>query len=89
VLIEAAACARPIVAQDVRGCREVVRHGENGWLVPPEDPKAIVEALCVLIQDPDLRAPMGQCGRQIAESDFSVEKVVREKLAVYGELLST
>jgi glycosyltransferase involved in cell wall biosynthesis len=87
VLIEAAACGRPIVATDVRGCREVVRHGENGLLVPPRDPKALAEALRVLIQDPDLRARMGRRGRQIAESDFSVEKVVRETLALYRELL--
>jgi glycosyltransferase involved in cell wall biosynthesis len=87
VLIEAAACGRPIVATDVRGCREIVRHGENGLLVPPRDPKALADALRVLIQDPDLRARMGRRGRQIAERDFSVEKVVRETLAVYRELL--
>jgi glycosyltransferase involved in cell wall biosynthesis len=87
VLIEAAACGRPIVATDVRGCRDIVRHGENGLLVPPGEPKTLVDALRVLIQNPDLRARMGKCGRQIAENEFSVEKVVRETLAVYRELL--
>ena len=87
VLIEAAACGRPIVATDVRGCREIVRHGENGLLVEPRNPEALAEALRILIRDPDLRTRMGQCGRRIAELDFSVEKVVQETLAVYRELL--
>jgi glycosyltransferase involved in cell wall biosynthesis len=87
VLIEAAACGRPIVATDTGGCREIVRHGENGLLVPPRDPEALAEALGVLIRDPELRARMGKRGRQIAERDFSVEKVIKETLAVYRGLL--
>jgi glycosyltransferase involved in cell wall biosynthesis len=88
VLIEAAACGRPIVATDIGGCREIVKHGENGLLVPPRDPVALAEALGILIRDPALRARMGHRGRQIAERDFSVEKVVRETLAVYRGLLA-
>ena len=45
ILSEAASCGRPIVATDVPGCREIVRHNENGFLVPPHDSKALAEAI--------------------------------------------
>ena len=50
VLLEAAACARAIVATDVAGCREIVRHGENGLLVQPRSPDALAHALLTLIE---------------------------------------
>ncbi|HBC07638.1 MAG TPA: glycosyltransferase family 1 protein, partial [Rhodospirillaceae bacterium] len=44
-LLEAAACARPLIATDVPGCRALVRDGENGLLVPPRDPQALADAI--------------------------------------------
>ena len=88
VLIEAAACGRPIVATDVPGCREIVRHGENGLLVPARDPGALAEALKQLILDPALRQRMGRRGREIAEAEFSEARVAHETLAVYRSLLA-
>jgi glycosyltransferase involved in cell wall biosynthesis len=82
-LIEAAACGRPIVTTDAPGCREVVRDGENGFLVPVRDSKSLASALRILIGDPALRARMGTRGREIAVAEFSREKVIRETLAVY------
>jgi len=87
VLIEGAACGRPLVATDVPGCREVVRHGENGLLVPPRNPEALAEAIATLLKDPALRARMGARGREIAVQVFSEERMVRETLEVYRELL--
>lgn len=86
VLIEAAACGRPIVTTDVPGCREIVRQGENGLLVPVRDAGALAEALHKLIEDPDLRLRMGARGREIAAAEFSIEKIVGKILAVYKEL---
>src|SRR5207247_2874703 len=57
-LLEAAACARPIVATDMPGCREVVRHGETGLLVPPHDIGALADALGALVADPERRRTM-------------------------------
>jgi glycosyltransferase involved in cell wall biosynthesis len=85
-LIEAAASARAIVATDVPGCREIVRPGENGWLVPPRDVPALATALRQAISQPGLCAEYGRRGRQIAERDFSLETVIRETLAVYSEI---
>ncbi len=87
-LIEAAACGRPIVTTDAPGCREIVRHGQNGLLVPVCDSKALADALRILIEDPALRARMGARGREIAVAEFSEEKVLGETLAVYNELES-
>jgi len=87
-LIEAAASARAIVATDVPGCREIVRPGENGWLVPPRDVSALATALRQAIAQPGLCAEYGRRGRRIAEREFSLEAVIKETLAVYGELVS-
>jgi glycosyltransferase involved in cell wall biosynthesis len=88
VLIEAAASARPIVATDVAGCRDVVRNGENGILVPPHDLDALVAAIRQLLSDPALRKSMGARGREIAEAEFSVDRVIRETLDVYASMLA-
>jgi glycosyltransferase involved in cell wall biosynthesis len=88
VLIEAAACGRPIVTTDAPGCREIVRNGENGLLVPVRDSRALAEALRLLIENPALRAGMGSKGRDIAVQEFSIERVVSETLGVYRELLA-
>jgi glycosyltransferase involved in cell wall biosynthesis len=89
-LIEACACGRAVVTTDVPGCRDVVRHGENGLLVPPKDPKALAKAILELIRSPDTRRKMAMAGRKIAEQDFSTEQIIRETLDVYRKLgLST
>jgi glycosyltransferase involved in cell wall biosynthesis len=85
-LIEAAACARPIVTADTPGCREVVRHGENGLLVPPRAPGPLAEALRQLLLDPARRCEMGRRGRELAVAEFSVERVVEATLEVYAGL---
>jgi glycosyltransferase involved in cell wall biosynthesis len=86
VLLEAAACARPIVTTDVPGCREVVREGENGLLVPARDVQALSDALLCLIKNPELRAKMGHRGREIVLKEFSSEKVILQTLDLYKEM---
>jgi glycosyltransferase involved in cell wall biosynthesis len=88
VLLEAASCGRAIVTTDVSGCKEIVRHGENGLLVAPKDPAALAGALKTLIQNPDLRRQMGRRGRQIVLEEFSDEIVVGRTMALYRRLLS-
>jgi glycosyltransferase involved in cell wall biosynthesis len=87
VLIEAAACARPIVTTDTPGCREIARQDENGLLVPPGDTQALVMALERLIDAPDLRREMGARGRVIAENEFSLVHVTTATLSLYATLL--
>lgn len=87
-LIEAAASERAIIATDVPGCRDIVRHGTNGLLVPPKNPAALADAIEQLLKNASLRAEMGRRGRGIAVNEFSEEKVVQETLALYRQLLS-
>lgn len=87
VLIEAAACGRPIVTTDVPGCREIVRDGENGLLVPVRDPGALATALRRLIGDPRLRRRMGERGHALVEAEFSAKRVIADTLALYRQLL--
>lgn len=88
VLLEAAGAGKPLVATDVPGCREVVAHGENGFLVPVHDPSALAAALGRLISDADLRRKMGEASRRKAENEFSEVRVVNETLALYDRVLS-
>mgnify|MGYP005845655745 CR=1 FL=1 len=88
ILIEAAACARPIVTTDVVGCREIVAHGENGLLVPPRNAPALASALSTLISDPALRAQMGANGRERVLDGFTLEHVTTATLALYQDLLT-
>jgi glycosyltransferase involved in cell wall biosynthesis len=87
-LIDAAACGRAIVTCDVPGCREVVREGENGLLVPARDSAALAAALRRLLEDPQLRRAMGEQGRARAVAEFSVERVLEQTLGLYRELLA-
>jgi glycosyltransferase involved in cell wall biosynthesis len=82
-LLEAAACARPIVATDVPGCREVVRHGETGILVPPHDLEPLAGAIAELVENPALRRAMGCAGRVLVERNFAEQIIARETLDLY------
>ncbi len=86
-LIEAAACGRAIIAADMPGCREAVRAGETGLLVPPDDIDALAEALAVLAGDPAGRQAMGRAGRDLIEREFGEESVARQTLALYQTVL--
>jgi len=86
-LIEAASCGLPIVTCDVPGCREIVRHGDNGLLVPPRDPVALAAALKFLLDDYGLCSRMGQRGRERVIAEFSLDYVVRQHMKIYCELL--
>jgi glycosyltransferase involved in cell wall biosynthesis len=87
VLLEAAACGLPIVTTDAPGCREIVREGDNGFLVPVRDAQALAVALRRLIDNVTLRTKMGRRAREIVLAEFSQERVIAETLAVYHELI--
>jgi glycosyltransferase involved in cell wall biosynthesis/uncharacterized membrane protein YgdD (TMEM256/DUF423 family) len=86
-LLEAAACGRPIVATDTPGCREVVRNGENGLLVPPHDIAALAQAIAALTHDPARRRAMGQAGRALVEREFAEPVIAAQTLALYDAIL--
>lgn len=85
-LLEAAACGRAIVTTDVPGCREVVTHGVNGFLVPAQDPEALATAILMLLSDPALRSRMGMAGRQMVLEKFTSAQVNQAIYKVYQSL---
>ncbi|WP_233347982.1 glycosyltransferase family 4 protein [Luteimonas sp. MC1572] len=88
-LIEAAACALPLVTTDVPGCREVVSDGVDGLLVPVRDAAALAAAIARLHDDPELAARFGKAARAKALAEFDEKIVIDRTLAVYRELLPT
>ncbi len=85
-LIEAAASGLPIVTTDTSGCREIVKDGFNGLLVPVREVQPLVEALRQLAEDPALRARMGSASRDRAEEEFRQELIFAATAAVYLEV---
>ncbi len=85
VLLEAASCARPAVAFNVPGCREIVRDGINGFLVSFGDETALEKAIVTLINDRSLCAKMGAKGREIVEQAFSGEIINAQTFAIWNE----
>ncbi len=75
-LAEAMAAGLPLAASDVPGNDEMVSDGENGTLVPPEDPKALADALVRLIEDEDLARRLGARARAYAETELDGEKLI-------------
>ncbi len=85
--MEAAAMARPVVATDIRGCREVVIDGETGLLVGVRDAAALAAAFGRLVDDRALAGQMGQAGRRLAERKFDERHVFEKVAATYERLL--
>ena len=87
ILLEAAACGRPIVTTDVPGCRETVINGVNGLLVEVKSAESLKNALVRLINDRDLRVKMGEASRELAVSRFSNAIVNAETYKIYRAAL--
>ncbi len=81
VLLEAMACGVPVIATDLPGVRSVVRHGENGLLVPPRDSHALAAAIQELFCDEEKRKRYGIRGREIVETFYSGEAVRKQLIS--------
>lgn len=79
-LLEAMATGRALITTDLPGCRETVRPGRNGLLVPPQNVSALTEAMRKFLADPALAVRMGEQSRCFAAERFDVELVNRELL---------
>lgn len=85
-LIEAMACGLPVVAMDVPGVRNLVRHGETGWLCPP-DSASLCEGVRTVLGDAALADRLGRAARDFASRAFSLERVADAELALYREVV--
>jgi glycosyltransferase involved in cell wall biosynthesis len=86
--MEASAMGVPVVATDIRGCRQAVEHGITGLLVPRRDPVALAAAIARLAADPSERQRMGAAARQKARECFDQQRCVDLTLTTYERLLA-
>lgn len=87
-MLEAMACARPVVGTDVGGVGEVVLDGVCGYLVPPKDPVRFAARLTDLLSAPDAARAMGRAGRHRVETQLSLAKSVEKFQQAIRELVS-
>jgi len=86
-VLEAMACARPVVATRLPGMEELVQDGRTGLLVPPGDADALAAALIRILADPGEAAAMGRRGRQRAAACFDIAETVRLTQGLYARAL--
>ena len=84
--MEAAATGLPVVATDIRGCRQVVDRGVTGTLVPPRDVAALVDAIAAIAADADGREAMGRAAIAKAGAEFDDRRIVETTLATYDRV---
>lgn len=87
-ILEAMAAARPVIATDIEGSRDLVRPGESGWLVPPKSPALLAQAMAQFFQCADRRSAYGERGQQIARENYSYPIMVERYERLYRSLLA-
>ena len=88
-IIEAMALEKPIIATNIRGCREEVFPGENGFLVEKEDVNELEQAMISLLENPELVVSYGKRSREIVEELFDEEKVLQMQIDLFGRLTTS
>ncbi len=87
-IIEYMAAARPVIATNVGGAAEAITEGKTGYLVEPDDDRAMASHLCRLLSDGKASIEMGREGRRSVKERFSVERQLTETIELYKQCLS-
>jgi len=87
-ILEAMSMEKPVVATEVGGTGEVIRHGQSGWLVPPKDPEALAAGIEQALADPSVARTMGKLGRRIVVEKFSAQSMVQSMERLYLEMIA-
>ncbi len=85
-ILEAMSMGLPVVATDIRGCREAVVHGKTGLIVPHQNSEKLAEALGTLMSNPQLRQVYGKASRERIEAEYDEELVFQRLTEFYKEL---
>jgi glycosyltransferase involved in cell wall biosynthesis len=88
-ILEALAVGVPVIATAVGGSPEVIDSGKDGLLVPPADPNALAESICLLVKDKELRTRLAKAGQEMVYRRFTLPRLVRETTDVYKKLLQS
>lgn len=83
-LIEAMAAGTPVLATAVDGIKEIVRHGEDGWLLPEPDQESLVDAMRTLLGDAELRQRLSREGQRSASRRFARDRFLSQIQALYS-----
>lgn len=86
-IIEAQLAGVPVIATDVGSVRESIIDGETGWIVPPERPAAIAEAIHDLIRNPEDASRRAKLAQQRAQDEFTIDATVSRYVELYEDLL--
>lgn len=87
-VLEGMSLGKPVVATKVGGLREIIKDGQNGFLVDPENPGQVAEKLSILLKDRDLRKKMGKAARETVFSEYMIEDKVRQFERILCDLAS-
>jgi glycosyltransferase involved in cell wall biosynthesis len=87
--MEAAACGLPVIATDIRGCRQAVSDGATGLLVPLRDAERLGHAIIELADDPARRKAMGAKARRKAEAEFDDQVIIERTLSAYRRVVES
>lgn len=85
-LLEAMGCGLPAIATRVGGATDLIEHGKNGWLIEPDNPEQLEEALTTLLNDSTLRERLGVAARQEIEQDYSLVCAAERLASLYATL---
>ncbi|QQS34652.1 MAG: glycosyltransferase family 4 protein [Ignavibacteriales bacterium] len=86
-ILEASACAKPVIVSNVGGLSEVVIDNETGFVVPPNNPKVLADKIETLVMDKELRHKMGKNGRKFVEEKYDYEKILDYIIEIYDSAI--
>lgn len=86
-LMEAMACSLPVVATELSGIPELIRSGESGYLVPPQDAEALANALTFIYNNPAIAAKTGQAGRAFVAKEFDLHQNTQRLSCLFGHFI--
>jgi len=89
VLLEAMACGKPVVSTELgTGTSFVNQHGKTGLVVPPNDTKALADAINYLFSEPELRERFGNAAKERVETYFCLDRMVKDVIRTYEDVLN-
>ena len=87
-IMEAMAMGKPVVATNIRGCREEVIDGKTGYLVPTKNSERLADAILKIIKDAQLAEKMGNLGKERAEKEFDELKVLQNQVSIIKDWIA-
>jgi glycosyltransferase involved in cell wall biosynthesis len=88
VIMEYMALGKPVIATNAAGNREIVKDGENGFLIPSGDENALALRIREIVDRPDIGSAFGRAGRALVEQKFGIEQMMQKHVELFRRLAS-